>query len=387
MVSISLCIIVKNEERLLEQCLQSVQGLADEIIIVDTGSTDSTKDIAKKFTSKVFDFVWVDDFSAARNESLKHATKEWILVIDADELILPEDHEPLKNMLATLDEETKGVMLQQCNYTDESSESGFVPLEADSPIKKYLRSFLARGYVLNPLIRLFRNNHGITFRNVIHELVEYAVKDSKIHQSPIRIHHCALLKTKKEKEEKTDFYVRLGRKKVAQEPDNAKAHYELAEAHLMKKEHDTARPLLERALQLDAGFTEAATALVYVYAKLKLEQEAVRVFTELVKKKPRAAAHFNLGIYYYDTKQYATALQLFAAALKQEPEHVPAQYLIGRILMRQKKYREAEVFFENVLKRDPDHRHALLCQGALAYREKDKEKAHGYAERIRALDR
>ena len=65
MISISLCMIVKNEERVLERCLQSLQGLMDEIIIVDTGSTDRTKEIAKKYTDKIYDFTWIDDFSAA----------------------------------------------------------------------------------------------------------------------------------------------------------------------------------------------------------------------------------------------------------------------------------------------------------------------------------
>ena len=69
MVSVSLCMIVKNEEDVLERCLESVADLVDEIIIVDTGSADRTKEIAARFTSQIFDFPWQDDFSAARNES------------------------------------------------------------------------------------------------------------------------------------------------------------------------------------------------------------------------------------------------------------------------------------------------------------------------------
>ena len=88
MPTISLCMIAKNEEKYLEQCLNSVKGLADEIIIVDTGSTDRTKEMAKNFNARIFDFKWIGDFSAARNESIRHAAKEWILVMDADEVIL-----------------------------------------------------------------------------------------------------------------------------------------------------------------------------------------------------------------------------------------------------------------------------------------------------------
>jgi len=87
MITISVCMIVKNEENVLDRCLQSLKGLADEIIIVDTGSTDSTKQIAAKYTDKIYDFTWVFDFSAARNYSFSKATMEYIYVADADEVI------------------------------------------------------------------------------------------------------------------------------------------------------------------------------------------------------------------------------------------------------------------------------------------------------------
>src|SRR3989344_2135515 len=96
--TISLCMIAKNEEKHLEECLNSVKELVDEVIIVDTGSTDKTKQIAKKFNAKIYDFKWVDDFSAARNESLKHATKDWILVLDADEVLDKEALKVIKNV-------------------------------------------------------------------------------------------------------------------------------------------------------------------------------------------------------------------------------------------------------------------------------------------------
>ena len=79
--------IVRNEERFLPGCLESVRGLVDEIIVVDTGSTDRTAEIARSFGARVFDFEWRDDFSAARNESLRHAGSDWILYLDADERI------------------------------------------------------------------------------------------------------------------------------------------------------------------------------------------------------------------------------------------------------------------------------------------------------------
>ena len=95
--------IVRNEEGTLERCLKSVTGIPDEIIIVDTGSTDATKDIAYKWTSQVLDFKWQDDFSVARNYSFQHARMEYIFWLDADDILLPEDRERLLTLKQTLD--------------------------------------------------------------------------------------------------------------------------------------------------------------------------------------------------------------------------------------------------------------------------------------------
>jgi glycosyltransferase involved in cell wall biosynthesis len=87
MISISICLIVKNEEAVLSRCLDSLKGIGDEIIIVDTGSTDKTKEIASKYTDKIYDFKWIDDFAAARNFAFSKATKDYIYSADADEIL------------------------------------------------------------------------------------------------------------------------------------------------------------------------------------------------------------------------------------------------------------------------------------------------------------
>lgn len=91
MFTISLCMIVKNEEEVIGRCLESVADLVDEIIIMDTGSTDNTKSIAGKFTEHIYDFPWIDDFAAARNAAFERASMDYILWLDADDVLEPKD--------------------------------------------------------------------------------------------------------------------------------------------------------------------------------------------------------------------------------------------------------------------------------------------------------
>jgi glycosyltransferase involved in cell wall biosynthesis/Tfp pilus assembly protein PilF len=141
---LSVCLIVKNEEQFLEQCLQSVRDIAWQIVVVDTGSTDRTVEIAKKFNAGVHFFAWNDDFSAARNEALKYATGDWVLSLDADEELLPEHRRTiLKEM------QSAGVMGYRLPIIDEGLEQ-----EGCSHVP-----------------RLFRNAPGLFFVGRVHEQI------------------------------------------------------------------------------------------------------------------------------------------------------------------------------------------------------------------------
>ena len=94
--------IVRNEEDHLAKCLGSVRGLFDEIIIVDTGSTDRTKEIARELGAKVFDFVWIDDFAAGAEQGLSHATGDYAFWLDADDVVEPAEREKLQVLFSGL---------------------------------------------------------------------------------------------------------------------------------------------------------------------------------------------------------------------------------------------------------------------------------------------
>ena len=111
MITVSLCMIVRNEEACLAHCLASVRDLVEEIVLVDTGSTDHTKDIARSFSCRIFDFPWQDDFAAARNFSFDQARMDFCLWLDADDRLLPEDRERFRRLKEELTTETDVVLL------------------------------------------------------------------------------------------------------------------------------------------------------------------------------------------------------------------------------------------------------------------------------------
>lgn len=123
MISISLCMIVKDEEDVICRCLDSVEYLVDEINIVDTGSKDRTKEILAQYTDRIFDFTWIDDFSAARNFVFKQATQDFILWLDADDILLKHDQDQFKKLKKTL---RKGTDVVSMNYNIAFDEFGNV---------------------------------------------------------------------------------------------------------------------------------------------------------------------------------------------------------------------------------------------------------------------
>ena len=149
MASVSLCMIVKNEEDVLERCLESAAGLVEEIIIVDTGSTDRTKEIAARFTQRIIDFPWRDDFAAARNESFAHASMDYCLWLDADDVLLEEDRAAFLALKESLDPAVSVVMAPYHTGFDESGRVTF----------SYYRE------------RLIKNRAGMRWAGAVHEAI------------------------------------------------------------------------------------------------------------------------------------------------------------------------------------------------------------------------
>ncbi len=151
MASISLCMIVRNEEKHIEECLQSAIEYVDEIIVVDTGSEDGTKDICSKYEVKIFDFQWEQNFASARNFCIEQASGDWILWMDADERLVVNDHEALLQCLSKKEK-------QEENFISVGMKHFYGEIPADEK-----RVHVSHVY------RLFRNGKGIRFVGRIHE--------------------------------------------------------------------------------------------------------------------------------------------------------------------------------------------------------------------------
>lgn len=168
--SVSLCMIVKNEESCLEKCLASMQDLVSEIIIVDTGSTDGTIEIAQKYHAVVETYKWQNDFSKARNYSLSLATQEWILVLDADEYLRESDRELFRKALEKKDVDS--YYIKTLSFTQKNN---------------------SHSCVINLNHRLFRRSKGFYYTGAIHEqLVTKQVVNSQL--SEIGFYHTGYLR-------------------------------------------------------------------------------------------------------------------------------------------------------------------------------------------------
>ena len=152
MITISLCMIVKNEERILRRCLDSLTGLTDEIVIVDTGSTDRTKEIAAEYTEHIYDFTWTGDFSAARNFAFSKCTKEYIYAADADEVLDEENRQRFLDLKQTLLPEIEIVQMKYGNQLQFSTIYNFDE-EYRPKLYKRLREFIWE-YPIHEAVRL-----------------------------------------------------------------------------------------------------------------------------------------------------------------------------------------------------------------------------------------
>ncbi|MFQ3549757.1 MAG: glycosyltransferase [Armatimonadota bacterium] len=223
---ISLCMIVKNEEKFLKECLESAKNLVDEMIIVDTGSTDSTVKIAEKYEAKIFFFEWNDSFSDARNESLKYATGDWIIQLDADERLLPESIRLIKQAVKSNSADAY-VMPIISRVTDNSADS-----------------------VVSENVRLWRNAPEHRFKYSIHESISESLMENKatIWRMDAPILHLGYHYDLVSSRDKKNRNITLLEKELAKNPNDKHILYQLCQEYYSVDQFEKS---LEYAKQLE----------------------------------------------------------------------------------------------------------------------------------------
>ena len=384
--TISLCMIVKNEEEYLEQCLNSVKGIVDEIIIVDTGSTDKTKEIAERFDAKIFDFRWNDDFSAARNESLKHATKEWILVLDADEILDEKSKDAIKEIIK--ETENDAFLFLQKNYTNKASIAGFVSEEHKNKGKAYA------GWYGSFIARLFRNRKGYEFEGTVHELAEPSIerKQGKIAATEIALHHYGNAEPAAVKK-KRQLYLELCKNKLKQNP-NASSYYECGILYRENADFENAISSLKKAIESNPKHNMAFYELGVLYGQQKNYDEAIKNYTESLSIKENSEAFQNLGVCYLKKGMLKEAYANLVKAMLLNPNKYAIYNSLGAVLERSGNYDSAVQMLELGIKLNPNNVIGYYNLGialdkkgdfenALKNYEKAVELGHKYKEEIK----
>lgn len=303
-MTLSLCMIVKNEADCLADCLASVVGVVDEIVVVDTGSTDDSGAIAQGFGARVIPFEWVDDFSAARNESLRHATGDWILVLDADERLEPDHLDRLPKWLGMPN--IGGYALNIQNKVKDG--------EGDN-------------CQLATIFRLFRNRPEIRYEGIIHEQVILSVQRAGFITAgcDLQIVHLGYTSDMMDSRDKLNRNLGMLERQAELEPDNPYVYFNLGQTLKM----------MERLDEAEANYVKALAGL-----KASNASTAIPFYANL---------YFNLGDLYRQTKNFPRAHEVLDEGIAIYPDFPDLHYTKGFTYLDAEDYRSAIPLFERCL--------------------------------------
>ncbi len=292
---LSVCMIVRNEASVLEACLGSVRPVADEIIVVDTGSTDNTREIAQSFGARVFTHPWNDDFSEARNAGLDRALGKWILVLDADETLAEESCEKLRRIISKSPAE--GIEVRIRNVAPEDDLLAYSDFH---------------------LTRLFRNRGWYRYKGSIHEQIRPSIERSggSVRKSDLLIRHQGYVKeTVQGDDSRVERNLFMLAKAVREAPGDPYLLYQLGATYQQTGRNKEAYATLEKAVYngADKRLLSETAALLY----MKLSQLAL-----MEDDYPKAAG--------YARKSLAI-----------EPGNLISLYVAGVALLYQRKVEDA----------------------------------------------
>ena len=346
-MDLSLCTIVKNEEATLPRTLDSVKDIVDEIIVLDTGSSDRTREVARDCGATVYSFEWCDDFAAARNESLKYATSDWILVLDADEVLL------------------RAIVpqIQQAIKSDRALLVNLIRQEVGAAQSPY-----------SLVSRLFRNRPDIRFSRPYHAMVDDSVTeilkrepDWKILALPdVAISHSGYHKDAIAAKSKFQKAQAAMERYIAYYPNDAYACSKLGALYVESGQIQRGINLLTRGLTAvtidDSIIYELNYHLGIAYrqqqqfAKAKEHYQAA-INTNILPAL-KLGAYNNLGNLLKEEGDLNAAQKAYKAALKIDPNFAVGHYNLGMALKAGGNLTDAIAYYRQAIKIDPEHAEA-----------------------------
>ena len=302
MIQLSACLIVKNEATLLSRCLESISSFVDEIIVVDTGSTDNTVEIAHRYGAQIYHFVWTGDFSAARNESLRHARGEWILYIDADEVIDAVNAAKIREIINRKD--IMAVTIRQC-----------IPQPADNIATAFYSEYC----------RLFRFHPDIRFEGVVHEQILPAIErlGGRILRTDIVLHHWAYAANDEKKQRRAERNLRYLLDELKKMKGDPFIHFNLGMTYKELGQRDAAVRFFHCALEKDDG---------------------------LIKRELIAYTHLNLSKLYLESGDGVRAAHHARMVATLDTANPLSAYILATLAVTNKQYNEAIFYLETTIK-------------------------------------
>lgn len=292
---LSLCMIVKNEEDNLKNCLSKVVAFVDEIIIVDTGSTDNTKAIVSEFTDRIYDFKWCNDFSKARNFSISKASMDWILVLDADEFVTDFFRYNVDEFINNPSNNNKVGRIHRINNMEDSSGD-----------RKHIEK----------VNRLF-NRNSFHYEGIIHEQV--VALDGKTYETQIldiTAEHVGYTTEVLRKTDKLKRNIDLLEEAVRSNLEDPYLYFQLGKSYYMLKDYKTSSLYFEKALSFMLDFRlEYVEDLVetYGYSLINSGRNSEALILENCLQVYSNLADFNflMGLIYMNNAKFTQAVESF----------------------------------------------------------------------------
>lgn len=321
MPSLGLAMIVKNGADTLRECLNSVAGLTDQIVIADTGSSDGTPKLAHELGAQVFDFPWQDDFAAARNAALNALTTDWVLVLDDDEELDPGARRAIPPLLGN--PRIGGYTVTLRNYLPlRFGVGGHAP--SIRPIQTPVRRVAgARTYADFKLYRLFRRHPEIYYTGRVHELIEPRIRAQglQLASANFMIHHFGHVLSLDQVRAKDELYRRLGLLKIQDSPNDPQAWTEIGQLEYERfRNYTAAIDYLKKALALPGHSNVPYLALANLFVDIQANDRALELLARVsmngrsagAKENIRGDALYNLGQLKAARSAYLHALELLA---------------------------------------------------------------------------